>query len=198
MVTTRLLLIASALVAATPAVSFAASAKVAVRLAEMRVKPSESAFSRLRLGNGRDIDVIGKSNDGQWLKVRAEINRADELINLEGWVQASEVKGVDLASVSSVDGGSSSDSGWSATPAAAKSESAGWDLDAPAATEPAASSSSDSDWDAPAAETEAAPAAEEKPASDESFSWGEDSSSSSSSSSSSDDGWDTGDSGSSF
>lgn len=194
--TRRLLALVAGLFAALPLAASASTAKVGVKIAELRIKPSESAFSRLKLGVGREIDVLGKSSDGAWLKVRAEVLRADEKIAFEGWLDASQVKGIDLASLSTVDGGASSGSssgGWGA--ASSGNDFFGDGGSASADSSYGTSSSSSSDGWGDSSSSSSSSWGDSAPASDSP--WGDTSSSpssdsswdSGSSSGGSDDGW---------
>lgn len=170
MVTSRLLLV-TALFVSAPLAAFA-EATVGVKIAELRIKPDDQAFSRLKIPGGREVAVLGKSDDGRWIKVRTQIERGEDVIKLEGWLEATQLKGADPSSLSVASGGStsgsSSDSGfgessstsdseWGDAPAAssepAASTTEAWDA-APASTptEAPAESSSDSmgSWDTPA------------------------------------------------
>ena len=106
MVTTRLLVL-SALFVSAPFAAFAASgATVGVKIAELRIKPDDQAFSRLKIPGGREVTVLGKSDDGRWIKIRTQIERAEDIIKLEGWVEATQLKGADPSGLSVASGGS--------------------------------------------------------------------------------------------
>src|SRR5687768_15728047 len=112
---TRSLLVLSLLVGAP---SFAASqATVGVKIAELRIKPDDGAFSRLKIPGGREVAVLGKSDDGRWIKVRTQIERGDDIIKLEGWLEVSQLKGADPSSLSVATGGESSGSSSSSSAA---------------------------------------------------------------------------------
>ena len=207
MVTSRLLLV-SALFVSAPFAAFAASeATVGVKIAELRIKPDDQAFSRLKIPGGREVAVLGKSDDGRWIKVRTQIERGEDVIKLEGWLEATQLKGADASSLSVASGGSSSDSSsssdtgfgesssssesaWGGAPAAssepAASSAEAWDS-APAEA-PAESSSSDSmgSWDAPSDSGSSEPAPASEPKGGDEWESTEDSGSSDSGSS---DGW---------
>lgn len=157
MVTTRLLLVSvSALLLAAPA--FAASeATVGVKIAELRIKPDDQAFSRLKLPGGRPVALLGKSDDGRWVKVRTEIEKGEDVIKLEGWLEVAQLKNADVGGLSVASGGStgsSSSSGFGESSAPASSGSEWGDT----ASTPAASSTES--WDSTPAAAPAEPAAD--------------------------------------
>ncbi len=89
----RSICVLSAVVASFAAVSNAAEvARVRSRTVELRALPTEGARSKLKLGPNRDVAVLGKSEDGQWLKIRTEWERGEDVITLEGWVVATQLK----------------------------------------------------------------------------------------------------------
>lgn len=211
MVTTRLLVL-SALFVAAPFAAFASGgATVGVKIAELRIKPDDQAFSRLKIPGGREVALLGKSDDGRWVKVRAELEKGEDIIKLEGWVEATQLKGGDIASLS-VAGKAAPASGmteesafgettspdssseWGESPAsapAAASSTEAWDAAPAKESEPAAEPSMGS-WDlgdtnsSGSSDSEAAPAPAEGGDSWESTDSG---SSDSGSSSESTDGW---------
>lgn len=201
---TRSLLVLSLLVGAP---AFAASqATVGVKIAELRIKPDDGAFSRLKIPGGREVAVLGKSDDGQWIKVRTQIERGEDVIKLEGWLQATQLKGADPSSLSVAQGGEtskgSSSSGAGAWGDSSSSSDSFGDTsssgdswgDSSASSAPASSGDSWSDPAPAAAPTTEAWDAAPATASESSSSgdaWG-DSSNSSSDSSSSDSAWDSG------
>lgn len=198
MVTTRLLLV-SALFVSAPFAAFAASeATVGVKIAELRIKPDDAAFSRLKIPGGREVDVLGKSDDGRWIKVRTQIERGEDIIKLEGWLEASQLKGADPSSLSVASGGQTSSGSSSSSSSDGFGESSSSSDAWTAPSEPAASSNTEA-WDAAPASTPSEPAAD---SSSDMGSWdlGDTNSSSSSSDTSSDpapaEGGDTWDSGS--
>ena len=80
----------SVLTVLAPAVALAAEdAQVSVRIAELRVNPSSEARTRLKIGSGRNVSVLGKSSDGQWVQIRTEVDRGGDSVKFEGWVFAS-------------------------------------------------------------------------------------------------------------
>lgn len=119
-------------------VARAETAKVSVRIADLRVKPSSDARSKLRLGKNRSVDVLSKSDDGQWVKIRAEVLRGEEPVRFEGWVAAAHlgIKGV-------------------SEPVASAPADLDWATETPAPTAAPAES-----WETPAASTDSAPSAD--------------------------------------
>ena len=103
-------------------------------------------------GRNHSVDVLSKSDDGQWVKIRAEVLRGDEPVNFEGWVAAAHL-GIKGASepVSS-----SSDLDWATeTPAPVAAPAESWESPAASTDSPSESPSVDA-WgdggsDAPAA-----------------------------------------------
>lgn len=177
----------------------AETAKVSSKIAELRVKPSGDARTKLKLGRNRTVDVLSKSDDGQWVKIRAEIQRGEDPVTFEGWIAAVDlgIKGATAPASS----GSGSESGWgdedssaSGSSDVASASDLDWATETPAA-EPAPVES----WETPA-ETESAPAADawgsggsdsDVPASSDSGSsaWGDDSGSSSDDSAAAESDW---------
>lgn len=184
--------IASLFVLGTGA-AHAETAKVSSRIAELRVKPSGDARSKLKLGRNRSVDVLSKSDDGQWVKIRAEVQRGEDPVTFEGWIAAVDL-GIKGASAPATSG--SGDSGWGDEGSSSSSSSTASAGDLDWATEtPAAEPAPVESWEAPVA-TESAPPADawgsggsdsEVPAATSdsgSSGWGDDSGSSSESESS--------------
>lgn len=182
MVTLRSLTVVSLFTVAVPGSAFAASAEIRARITDLRVQPSEQAKARLKLGVGREVSVLAKSDDGNWVKVAGSLERGEDVIRFEGWIMAGALDGDVEVAASSSGGGEAgwgdggSDAGSFDAPAASSS-SGDWDF-----SEDTASSSSSSEansWDSEPAAPAAAPA--------EDLSWESESSSSDSGSDSEDD-----------
>ena len=184
------------LLVASSATVFAADAQIRARITELRVNPAENAKAVVKLGKGREVSVLGKSGDGQWVKISTQLERADDLIKFEGWVDASAVTGDAIASAPTAKSNakaepasSNADLSWVTEEPAASAASdvaAGdnsWDNTPAPAAKPAASASSSDSWGSDTSTP--APAASSSAGED----WGTDSSSSGSSSSGSTDGW---------
>ena len=86
-----------AVVLAPFAANAAQQAEVTARIAELRIKPSDNAPSRLKLAGGREVDVVGKSDDGRWIKVKTSFEKGDYLVALEGWLESSQLRATDGA-----------------------------------------------------------------------------------------------------
>lgn len=80
-----------ALLSSLSGVAFAEQATVRSRTADLRAEPSSMGKAKVKLGAGREVSVVGKSNDGEWLRVKAEITHADETIKFEGWLAAADL-----------------------------------------------------------------------------------------------------------
>ncbi len=167
----------ASLLALLPGSAFA-GAEIRAKIVDLRVQPSDNAKARLKLGAGREVAVLGKSDDGRWVKVSGSLERGEDTIKFEGWVMAAALDG-DVPSASAA--ASSSDSG------EAEWGDEGSDTGSPA-SEPAGEGSDS--WDFSEESTSEAASA---PAGDNSWDTGSsDSASSSDSSSSSGDEWDSG------
>src|SRR4051794_29227694 len=128
-------------------------AEVAVRVADLHVQPSASAKTKLRLGGGRSVSVLAKSDDGRWGKIKGEVEKGPDQIPFEGWVEATALRG-NLDGIATDKGAtatasSGGDSSWGDSGSGAAKSSGGdaaWgDTSAAATATPAASSGGD-DW----------------------------------------------------
>ena len=90
-----------AVVLAPFAAEAAQQAEVTARIAELRIKPSDNAPSRLKIAGGREVDVVGKSDDGRWIKVKTSFEKGDYLVALEGWMESSQLRATDGSSLGS-------------------------------------------------------------------------------------------------
>lgn len=184
------------LLVASSTTVLAADAQIRARITELRVNPAENAKAVVKLGKGREVSILGKSGDGQWVKISTQLERADDLIKFEGWVDASAVTGDAIASAPTAKSNakaepasSNADLSWvteepatsSASDVAAGDNS--WDNTPVPAAKPAASASSNDSWGSDTSTP--APASSASAGED----WGTDSSTSGSSSSGSTDGW---------
>ena len=190
---------------ALPLPAFASSARVGARIADLRAEPSADAKSKAKLPSGRDVEVIGKSDDGQWVRVRTECPKANETIKFEGWLAVREVQGANLDGVAVAGSAKKSapaanDAAWgdsSEKPAAAASSGPAW-IDDSGSSRTATASSKD-EWGNDASSSNSAPA---KPAASSDDAWGSSDSSAPASApaaapASSDAGWGSSDSSSS-
>jgi hypothetical protein len=66
-------------------------AKVRSRTADLRAEPSRDGKAKVKLGAGREVSVVAKSGDGEWVRVKTEITHADETIRFEGWLAAADL-----------------------------------------------------------------------------------------------------------
>lgn len=188
------------LLVASSATVFAADAQIRARITELRVNPAENAKAVVKLGKGREVSVLGKSGDGQWVKISTQLERADDLIKFEGWVDASAVTGDAIASAPTAKSNAKSNA--KAEPASSNADLS-WVTEEPAASAASDVAAGDNSWDntpAPAAKPAASASSSDSWGSDTSTpapaasssageDWGTDSSSSGSSSSGSTDGW---------
>lgn len=150
----RLLAASFAILAFTAPALANETSQIKVSVAELHVKPTSKSRSTLRLGQGREVEVVATSDDGKWVQVRGQLPHWEDTIAFSGWIPASAV---DLAS---------GPLPAAAAPAASagKPADAPWADAAPAATAPAAAAApaaADKPADAPWAD--AAPAATPAP-----------------------------------
>ena len=131
------------------------AATVRSRTADLRAEPSREGKARVKLGAGREVSIVAKSGDGEWVRVQTEITHADETIRFEGWLAAADL---------GLSGGSSAPVESAAAP---KKDDLAWvDDSAPAAAPAADAPVGDNSWDstpasAPATKTNEAPAKDE-------------------------------------
>jgi hypothetical protein len=138
--------------------ALADGAQISAKIAELKVTPDDNAKTIIRLGKGREVAVLAKSDDGNWVHISGKLERAEDMIAFEGWVDAADLRSSSGRSMTSATPSKSKKS--TATAKASSDDGFGSDdaADEPAKPVKTAAKSSDAGWaptDEPAAATSA-------------------------------------------